>query len=217
MRTRSLEGLYFVDDLRSAVKRIGEQSPREILLNNFTASLYGQGIISPSSLMEIKRDINLPILYEGAVKTSSDAERLFEAGADRLVINSALFENFSLLNELVSHFGSQAILVNVNARKIDGQYRVFSKTGRELQLETLPVWLERISYHDNVEVILTDIESEGTGRGFSEDLLVHARRYFPERLTIACGGMGSLAQIQKTILFGNLAGAISATYFRGML
>lgn len=217
MRTRSLEGLYHVDDLREAIRKICADFPREILLNNFTATLYDQKIMPKNSLMEIKRDINLPIIYEGGIKTLGDVERLFDAGVDRVALNSVLFDKFSLLEELLASFGSQAILVNVNARKIDGEYRVFSHMGRELQQLTLPAWLKRLSHYDNVEIILTDIEAEGTGRGFSEDLLVQAASYFPEQLTIACGGMESFEQIQKTIAIGNVAGAISATYFRGML
>lgn len=216
-RTRSLEGLSDVGDLREAVAKIGQDSPREIFLNNFTATLYNQGIMSSSLLLEIKRDTSLPIIYEGGVKTTDDAERLFLSGADRVAVNSALFDNFSLLEELVLRFGAQAILVNITVRKIDGEFRVFSHMGRELQVVKLSAWFERLADYSNLEVILTDIENEGTGRGFSGSLLKFASSYFPQSQTIPCGGIGTFEQMQRTLEIGNVAGLVSATYFRSIL
>lgn len=216
-RTRSLEGMSDVGDLKKTVGRIVQDSPREILLNNFTATLFNQGTASGDLLRGIKKENNLPVIYEGGIKTQDDVERLFEAGVDRVAINSVLFENFSLLKELVQKFGAQAILVNVNARKIDGGYQVFSHMGRELQGFKLSDWLEKLSDYPNVELILTDVEAEGTGRGFSEGLLSFASYYFPQHQTIPCGGIGSFEEIHRTLAIGNFAGLISATYFRNML
>lgn len=216
-RTRSLEGLSDVGDLKEAVGRIGADSPREIFLNNFTATLYNQGIMSTDSLFELKRENSLPIIYEGGVKTTDDAERLLLAGADRVAVNSALFNNFSLLEELVLRFGAQSILVNVTVGKIEGEFRVFSHMGRELQVVELSSWLERLAEYSNLEVILTDIENEGTGRGFSESLLKFASSYFPQSQTIPCGGIGTFEQMQRILEIGDFAGLVSATYFRSIL
>lgn len=213
-RTRSMEGLRDVSELSEAVSRTAHKVNVEFLFNNFTASLYNQGIMSLDLLKSIKDQIRLPIIYEGGVQSTHDVDRLFQSGADRVVVNSALFENPDLLSNLISTFGSSAILVNVTARKNGDTYSVFSKMGRELQNFKFTSWLEKIAQFPNVELILTDIESEGSQRGFSPELLSIACNYYPTELIIPSGGLANAAQMDQLLKSHRVTSFASATFFR---
>lgn len=216
-KTRSLEGVSDVADLITAVHQIAESSPREFVLNNFTATLYNQGIMDLVTLRAIKDKVALPIIYEGGVKSLSDVDLLFAAGADRIGLNSVLFEKFSFLEELVSTYGAQAVVVSVAVRKVGADYGVFSHMGRELQNIAFSSWLEKLSEFPSIELLLTDIESEGSGKGFSTELLSYAGDFFPLSSIIVSGGLASQKQIQDIFQGHEIAGALSATFFREML
>ena len=213
-KTRSLEGLSDVGDVVEACSAIAAIHAGEIFLNNFTATLYNQGPIDLRVLQSIRESVSLPLIYEGGLKTLEQATSLIEGGADRLAVNSHSYEDPEFLRVLSDAFGSQAVVASVTTRKIGDEYCLFSHMGRERVNLDFSSWLDKLSQVENVEVSITNIETEGSGRGFPKDLLNLASEHLDLSRIIVCGGMGTEHQINELFDEFPIAAVMSASLFR---
>jgi cyclase len=136
-----------------------------------------------------------PLTVGGGVRSIADAERLLEAGADKIAMNTAAIRDPELVARCAARFGTQAIVVAVDAkRRPDGSYEVYSHGGRTPENLDALAWCSRIADLGGGEILLTSMDRDGTGRGYDTQLVgaVASAVSIP---VIASGGVGELAHL----------------------
>ena len=141
----------------------------------------------------------MPVSYGGGIKNLNDAEKIFKIGFEKIIINSASFENLNLLKELIRNFGSQSIIHSIDVKKnLFKKYIIYKNSGTKKVNIKLKDWLEKINKIQVGEIIVTNIDREGTWVGFDFELI----SYISELMTmpvIANGGCGSKDHLKKIL------------------
>ena len=153
-----------------------------------------------------------PLTVGGGVRSIVDAERLLDAGADKVAINTAAIRNPALVGELAARFGSQAIVVAVDAKRNhlppeapregwDGTWAVYSHGGRTRELDDAVAWCVRLAELGAGELLLTSMDRDGTGQGYDLELVrqVSSKVSIP---VIASGGVGVLDHLAAGLQAG---------------
>ena len=212
--TRSLEGLRDVGDLKHALLHHEETFQSEVFLNNYTATLFETGPMQSSLLREIRLVSSYPLIVGGGISSIQIASSLFDAGADRITVNTAALTNPELLSQLIQAFGAQAIILSLHCRLVDSEYRLFTKMGREIVDTKLVPQLREVASVDGLEVLVTSISTEGTGRGFPPDLAKQVCETLDPLRVILCGGMSTMEDM-NTLAASNIGVSFAAaTFFR---
>jgi cyclase len=143
------------------------------------------------------------------VRTLDDIRNLLRAGADKVAINTAAVQNPSLIKEAAETFGSQCIVISVQAQKMSDRYEVLTDNGRESTGLEVEEWVQRAVSLGAGEILLTAVHNEGTGEGYDVELT----RQISDAVSvpvIACGGCGNVEHIFDVIKNGH-ADAVSAS------
>ena len=136
-----------------------------------------------------------PLTVGGGVRSTADAERLLDAGADKIAMNTAAIRDPDLIARCAARFGTQAIVVAVDAkRRPDGGYEVYSHGGRTPEHLDALAWCRRIADLGGGEILLTSMDRDGTGQGYDTEL-VSAVASAVSIPVIASGGVGVLAHL----------------------
>jgi cyclase len=158
-------------------------------------------------VQKIIKKCRLPIAVGGGVRSTSDALKLFEAGADKIVLNSAIFTTPNLVTEVANKIGSQAVNVSIDVKLEDDKYLVYVDCGTRSTSLTLAEAIRRVQDLGAGEITLTSIDREGSLKGFDIELYQQATRLTQVPL-IASGGCGryqdliDLAQVNGVDGFG---------------
>lgn len=142
-----------------------------------------------------------PLTVGGGVRSVGDAERLLEAGADKIAVNTAAIRSPELVAEIAARFGNQAIVVAVDAKRRDKSWEIYSHGGRTPEGIDALEWCRRMSELGAGELLVTSMDRDGTGRGYDLDLI----RAVSTTVTvpvIASGGVGQLADLADGLIAG---------------
>ena len=135
------------------------------------ASLYGRNNLY-EIIYEASKDIFIPITVGGGIRNIDDAIKAFNSGADKITINTAAVENPSLIDNLSKRFGSQSLVLSLEAKKIDNDnWEVFTNNGREETGLNVVKWVKVAVSRGIGEILLTSVDMEGTRKGFDFDLI----------------------------------------------
>lgn len=183
----------------------------ELTFLDITASVENRDTIYDVVRRTAER-VFLPLTVGGGVKAPEDMRKLLLAGADKCAVNSAAVRNPDLINASANRFGSQCVVVAIDARS-DGKggWEVYTKGGREPTGIDAVAWAEEAQARGAGEILLTSMDRDGTGKGFDLDLL----RTVCSRITIpviASGGVGSLAHFVEGAQAG-ASGLLAASVF----
>jgi imidazole glycerol-phosphate synthase subunit HisF len=148
-----------------------------------------------------------PLTVGGGVRSVADAERLLEAGADKIAMNTAAIRDPDLITRCASRFGTQAIVIAVDAKRRTGGYEVYSHGGRTPEGLDALEWCRRIAELGGGEILLTSMDRDGTGMGYDTEL-VSAVATSVSIPVIASGGVGVLEHLALGLEAG--AGAVLA-------
>jgi len=135
-----------------------------------------------------------PLTVGGGVRTVEDAERLLDAGADKISINTAAIRHPALITTCAERFGSQAIVVAIDAKRRGDSWEVFSHGGRTPEGLDALAWCRRVAELGAGEILLTSMDRDGTGAGYDTELLSRVATSVSIPL-IASGGVGTLAHL----------------------
>lgn len=184
-----LEGLRVIGDPQDFAKKYYEQGADELLYIDIVASLYGR-----SNLTEIVKkaahDIFVPLTVGGGVRSVGDVEDLLRSGADKVAINTAVIKNPELITEIANRFGSQCMVLSIEAKKQDsGMWEAYTDCGRERSGLDVEKWVAKAVDMGVGEVLVTSIDMEGTKKGYDKELisLISSSVNVP---VIASGGFG---------------------------
>jgi len=185
-----LEGLRVIGRPEDYAKYYYETGADEIIFMDSVASLYGRNNLS--NIVETVADqIFIPLTVGGGIRSVEDADSLFRSGADKVAINTFLFKDDTLVPKIADKYGSQSVVVSIDVTKIDaGKYQCLTDNGRERTNEEVFNWVEKIIQLGAGEVLLTQVDLEGTGLGFDLEL---AKSFvnFSKVPVIICGGGGT--------------------------
>ncbi len=217
---RVVKGTHFVS-LRDAgdpvevAARYAEEGADEIVYLDISATPEGRGA-ARDVVRRTARSLFVPLTVGGGVRDAGDAERLLRAGADRVAVNSAAVERPELLGELARAFGSQCIVLAVDAAREGSGWQVRTEAARRAWDREAVSWCREGAERGAGEVLVTSIDRDGTGRGYDLELLeeVVAAVSVP---VVASGGVGTYEHLVAGARAGASALLVAGTLHRGEL
>ena len=214
---RTVKGVNFVDlrDVGDAVE-LGQYYARsgadELVYLDISASREGRATFT--RLVErISDGINIPFTVGGGISSLEDAARLLDAGADKISINSAAIANPALIDQIAMRYGSQFVVVAIDARcGEDGVWRVTTHGGSREADKELFAWAKEAEQRGAGEILFTSMNHDGTRQGYPCDTFAR----MSEELSIpiiASGGAGSVKDIAEVLTLGKADAALAASIF----
>jgi len=160
----------------------------ELVFYDITASAEGRALFT-DILREVASTIFIPLTVGGGINTVADFDRVLKCGADKVSVNSGAIRNPNLIYEAAKLYGDQCVVLSVDAKRVDGVYRVFAKGGRENTGMDALEWIKRGISLGAGEIVLNSIDTDGVKRGFDLEMLA-AVCEFSTVPVIASGGAG---------------------------
>ena len=214
---RVVKGTNFVD-LRDAgdpveiARRYDEQGADELPFLDITATSDERDLIL-KVIEDVAAQVFIPLTVGGGVSKAEDVRRLLNAGADKVSINSAGVNNPDLIAETSSIYGSQAIVVAIDAkRRGDGTWEVYTRGGRTPTGIDAVEWAKKVEKLGAGEILLTSMDGDGTKAGFDLEL-TRAVSDSVSIPVIASGGVGNLQHLVDGIVVGHADAVLAASIF----
>lgn len=214
---RVVKGTNFVD-LRDAgdpveiARRYDEQGADELTFLDITATSDERDLIL-KVIEDVAAQVFIPLTVGGGVRKAEDVRRLLNAGADKVSINSAGVNNPDLIAETSSIYGSQAIVVAIDAkRRGDGTWEVYTRGGRTPTGIDAVEWAKKVEKLGAGEILLTSMDGDGTKAGFDLEL-TRAVSDSVSIPVIASGGVGNLQHLVDGIVVGHADAVLAASIF----
>lgn len=161
---------------------------------------------------KIAKHINIPFTVGGGITSVEEARTLLLAGADKVSINSAAIRNPTLIKKLSEAFGNQCVVVAIDAKNINGVWRVFSVGGSQPTKLELFDWSKKAVSLGAGEILFTSMDNDGTKLGFANDALFQLSKTVNVPI-IASGGAGNIEHFSQTFLNGRADAALAASIF----
>ncbi|MBO7080730.1 MAG: imidazole glycerol phosphate synthase subunit HisF [Neisseriaceae bacterium] len=216
---RVVKGINFVS-LRDAgnpvevAKRYNDEGADEITFLDITASSDGRDTIL-HVIEEVASQVFIPLTVGGGVRTVADVRRLLNAGADKVSINTAAVKTPELVNEAADFFGSQAIVVAIDAKAVNDdntRWEVFTHGGRNPTGLDVVEWAKNMQQRGAGEILLTSMDRDGTKIGFNLPL-TRAVADATDIPVIASGGVGNIQHLIDGIIEGHADAVLAASIF----
>ena len=214
---RVVKGINFVE-LRDAgdpieiARRYDEQGADEITFLDITATSAGRDLILPI-IEAVASEVFIPLTVGGGVRSVEDVRRLLNAGADKVGINSAAVTNPQLVFDASQKYGSQCIVVAIDAKRAgDNKWEVFTHGGRKATGIDVIEWARKMEQLGAGEILLTSMDRDGTKSGFDLALT----RAVSDAVTvpvIASGGVGGLQDLADGVKTGKADAVLAASIF----
>ncbi len=213
----TVKGVNFVN-LRNAgdpvelARQYSDNGADELVFLDITASAEGRNTIT-NMVSKVAQVINIPFTVGGGINAFEDVERMLNAGADKVSINSAAIKNPSLINQISSAFGSQVCVCAIDARKEDdGEWYCYIKGGRERTPLKLLEWAKEVSQRGAGEILFTSMTHDGVKQGFANEALAMLADELPIPV-IASGGAGKREHFLDAFTQGKADAALAASVF----
>lgn len=202
------EGLRVLGPPEYFAQQYYKQGADELIYMDIVASLYGRNNLK-WIVERTARNIFIPITVGGGIRSIDDIRTLLRAGADKVAINTAAIQNPDLIREGARVFGSQCIVVSVEAKRLDdGTYEALTDNGRQETGVEVFGWARRAYELGAGEILITSVDREGTGEGYDIELISKVSNIVPIPV-IACGGAGKLEDVEK-LVENTMVNAVSA-------
>lgn len=217
---RVVKGIQFVDlidagDPAELAVRHARSGADEIVLLDITATHEGRGTLL-ATVKKAAEQLFIPFTVGGGIRTADDAAAVFDAGADKISINSAALARPELIDEIGAKFGAQAVVVAIDARR-DGRNtgvsaEVFVSGGRKPTGRDVVEWAREAEQRGAGEILLTSMDADGTRAGFDCDLTA-AVSDAVQIPVIASGGAGTAQHFVDVFQRGKASAALAASIF----
>lgn len=213
----TVKGVNFVN-LRNAgdpvelARQYSDNGADELVFLDITASADGRKTFT-NMVSKVAQVINIPFTVGGGINAFEDVERMLNAGADKVSINSAAIKNPSLINQISSAFGSQVCVCAIDASKVDdGEWYCYIKGGRERTPLKLLEWAKEVSQRGAGEILFTSMNHDGVKQGFANEALAMLADELPIPV-IASGGAGKREHFLDAFTQGKADAALAASVF----
>ena len=187
----NFKGLSDVSDPVALAAHYSASGADELVFYDITASFEGRQLFT-DILTKVASEIFIPLTVGGGINTVDDFDRVLKCGADKVSVNSGAIRNPDLIREAAQKYGDQCVVLSADIKRVDGQFRVFAKGGREdTGMEALE-WIKRGVAMGAGEVVVNSIDTDGVKQGFDLEML-QAVCDAVNVPVIASGGAGSMA------------------------
>ena len=190
----NFEGLSDVSSPVTLGKFYSECGADELVFYDITASSDGRKLFT-DILKEVAASIFIPLTVGGGINTVADFDRVLKCGADKVSVNSGAIRDPSLVGEAARRYGDQCVVLSVDAKRVDGQFRVFAKGGREDTGLDAIEWIKRGVDAGAGEIVLNSIDTDGVKGGFDLEMLDAVCRVVDVPV-IASGGAGCISHFE---------------------
>jgi cyclase len=213
---RVVKGTQFVDlkdagDPVENARVYDEQGADEIAFLDITAS-HEQRDILIDIVRRTAEEIFIPLTVGGGVRRLEDIRKLLKAGADKVSINTAAVKNPQFVEKASKRFGSQCIVIAIDARRRDGGWEVYTHGGRVPTKMDAVLWAKQMEEKGAGEILLTSMDRDGTKDGYDIELT----RTISEQVgipVIASGGVGTLEHLYEGLVLGKADAVLAASIF----
>lgn len=193
------EGLRVVGKPSELAKKYVQEGANELLYIDQVASLYGRNQLE-GLLERTTDDIFVPVTVGGGIKSIGDIDRLLRAGADSVAINTAAIKRPALIKECADHYGSQAIVVSIEAKRTKAGWECYTDCGREKTNKSVQEWAQEAVSLGAGEILLTSIDQDGTMNGPDIEV-VKTLAHLPVQVVYG-GGIGGLDHLRSVLAAG---------------
>ncbi|MCD2258882.1 imidazole glycerol phosphate synthase subunit HisF [Psychroserpens luteolus] len=213
---RTVKGVNFVD-LRDAgdpvelAKQYANLGADELVFLDISATLEGRKTMY-DMVLKVAEQVNIPFTVGGGISSIEDVDDLLHCGADKISINSSAVKRPELINELSQKFGSQCVVVAIDAKQIDGKWMVHLAGGTIPTDLNLFDWAKEVEQRGAGEILFTSMNNDGTKAGFANDALTKLSEIVNIPI-IASGGAGSTQHFIDAFERGNADAALAASVF----
>ncbi len=166
----NFEGLSDVSSPVELGKYYSDNGADELVFYDITASAEGRGLFT-DILKEVASTIFIPLTVGGGINTLDDFDRVLKCGADKVSVNSGAIKNPNLIYEAAKRYGDQCVVLSVDAKRVDGVFKVFAKGGRENTGMNALEWIKRGVDNGAGEIVLNSIDTDGVKGGFDLEML----------------------------------------------
>src|SRR3990170_3665596 len=214
---RVVKGVRFVEirdagDPVEIARRYDEQGADEITFLDITASSDNRETMV-HVVEQVASEVFIPLTVGGGIRQVSDVRRMLNAGADKVAINTAAVHNPQLVRDASGHFGSQAIVVAIDAKHSGpGRWEVYTHGGRKPTGLDAVTWARQMAEYGAGEILLTSMDRDGTKDGFDLALTRAVSDAVPVPV-IASGGVGNLDHLVEGIREGHADAVLAASIF----
>jgi cyclase len=200
-----LEGLRVMGDPQEFALKYYRAGADELVYMDIVASLYGRNNLS-DIIRRAADQVFIPITVGGGIRSVDDARHILRSGADKVAINTAAIARPDLISEVARHFGSQAMVLSIEAKRVaPGKWEAYTDNGRERTGLDVLQWVRRGVEMGTGEILLTSVDREGTRKGFDIELIRQVSEGVPVPV-IASGGMGSIEDFLMAAQLGHADG-----------
>ena len=213
---RTVKGVNFVD-LRDAGDPVelaeiySQEGADELVFLDISATEQKRKTLS-ELVYRVAEKINIPFTVGGGISSVEDVEILLKNGADKVSINSSAVKNPQLINDLAARFGSQCIVVAIDAKQINGKWLVHLVGGKIATALELFDWAKEVEERGAGEILFTSMDNDGTKDGFANKALARLSKELNIPI-IASGGAGNMQHFTDTFVEGRADAALAASVF----
>ncbi|WP_445717367.1 imidazole glycerol phosphate synthase subunit HisF [Flavobacterium sp.] len=213
---RTVKGVNFVDlkdagDPVELAKKYAETGADELVFLDISATEERRATLI-DLVRKVAAAINIPFTVGGGISSVADVDLLLRNGADKISINSSAVKNPNLINEIAAKYGSQCVVVAIDAKQIDGDWIVHLVGGKVPTELNLFDWAKEVEQRGAGEILFTSMNNDGTKNGFANEALAKLSDIVNIPI-IASGGAGTKEHFADTFILGKADAALAASVF----
>jgi imidazole glycerol-phosphate synthase subunit HisF len=207
----NFEGLRSAGDPAELARRYNREGIDELVILDITATLERRRALA-DTIRSVAKELFIPLAVGGGIRTEADAAAAVDAGADKVSLNTAALSNPTLITTLANRYGSQAVIVAIDAKHAGSGYAVYARSGSTAANRDAVEWACEAESRGAGEILLTSIDRDGTKIGFDCEMTaaVSAAVSIP---VIASGGAGGLDDFVEVFTAGAADAALAASIF----
>jgi imidazole glycerol-phosphate synthase subunit HisF len=205
------ENLRYAGSPAALAARYNVEGIDEIVILDITATLERRRALA-DTVREVAREIFIPLTVGGGIRSDADAAAAIEAGADKVSLNTAALDTPPIITRLASRYGSQAVVVAIDAKRDGDRFVVFTRSGTSKSGRDAVEWAREAADRGAGEILLTSMDRDGTHEGFDCTVTSEVAQAVPIPV-IASGGAGGLDHFIEVFTTGRADAALAASIF----
>jgi cyclase len=207
----NFEGLRSAGDPAALARRYNVEGIDELVILDITATVEARRALA-DTIGAVARELFIPLAVGGGIRTEADAAAAVDAGADKVSLNTAAIADPDLITTLADRYGSQAVIVAIDAKRNGARYDVYARSGQAATPRDAVEWAREAESRGAGEILLTSIDRDGTKSGF-DCALTAAVSSAVSIPVIASGGAGTLDDFVDVFTRGRADAALAASIF----